>query len=48
LLGFFPILFGALNGVAWKQWPAGKWAAWFAILSVLTALVHLAGYVMPR
>jgi hypothetical protein len=43
----FPILFAALNGLAWKRWRAGKWAIWFATLSLITALVHLAGYAVP-
>lgn len=44
----FPALFGALNGIAWGRWPVRKWSTWFAILTLLTALVHLAGYAVPR
>lgn len=47
-LMLFPILFGALNGVAWMRWPVRKWAIWFATLSAITALAHLAGYALPR
>lgn len=47
LLGYLfllPILFGVLNGVAWKRWPLRKWGGWFLGLSLLTVAVHLANY----
>jgi hypothetical protein len=45
LLGYvflFPVLFGALNAVAWRRWAIRKWGRWFVVLSLLTAILHLA------
>jgi hypothetical protein len=40
----FPVLFGTLNGVAWRRWSVRQWGRWFLGLSLLTVLAHLASY----
>lgn len=47
LLGYIvllPILFGVLNGMAWRRWSLRKWTGWFLGLIVMTVMVHLASY----
>jgi hypothetical protein len=41
-----PIMLGALNFVAWRSWPAQRWAGWFVSLTLLIAVLHLAGRVV--
>lgn len=43
-LFLLPILFGVLNGVAWRRWPVRKWGRWFLTLVILTIGMHLASY----
>jgi hypothetical protein len=50
-IGYFfllPVLFGVLNGVAWKRWPLRKWGRWFVVLSLFTSVFHLGVYVVPH
>lgn len=41
------VAFGLVNAVAWKRWTLRKWAITYAILAVTTALLYLAGYLLP-
>lgn len=47
LIGYiflFPLLFGVLNGVAWRRWTIRKWLCWLLIFSFLTVTIHLIGH----
>jgi hypothetical protein len=38
------LLFGLLNGAAWKRWTLRKWMIWFAALIFFTVVFYLYGY----
>ena len=40
----FPLLFGVLNGIAWRRWTIRKWLCWLLVFSFLTVTIHLIGH----
>ncbi len=41
------LLLGLVNAAAWKRWTLRRWSWTFGLLTLLTGLFYLAGYLLP-